>query len=346
MNEKTRNVTVGVTALLAVAGLAFMMVLFGYVPGWVEGGYDVRVKFENTSGVTDGARVTLSGVDIGRVKKVELLAPPERGVVFTLRVNDAALVEGVKVVVDKPFVGGTASVAMENPVLPSGAEPKLLPTDGSAVINGSSSSFAGEFASSIQGAMAEPMKKLDKLGAQFESLSGEWTRVGKNVNSLVEPRTPEEVRSKQKPANIPSMVALASARLEELQSVLANIDKWTGDEELRADFKRTLANAAEATEQLKKGVDKFSSLADSSKENVDKLAKRYIAVADDLSAAIGSMKKTLDAAREGDGTLGKFVKDPALYNNLNDTVTRMNQAMTEVKLLVEKWKKEGLPVRF
>ncbi len=346
MSEKTRNITVGLTALLAVAGLAFMMVLFGYVPGWLERGYDVRVKFDNSSGVTEGARVTLSGVDIGRVRKVELLAPPERGVMFTMRINDVPLLEGVKVVVDKPFVGGIVSVAMETPDLAPGTEPKLLPTDGSAMITGSSSSLAGELASSLQGAMAEPLKKFDKLSTQFEALSSEWTQVGKNVNLLTEPRTLDDVKSKGKPANVSTMIALASQRLDELKAVLANIETWTGDEQLRADFKRTLANAAEAADKLKAGISKFEGLADSSKENMDRLAKRYIAVADDLSAAIGSMKKTLDAAREGDGTLGKFVKDPSLYNNLNDAVTRMNQAMVEVKLLVEKWKKEGLPVQF
>ncbi len=53
---------------------------------------------------------------------------------------------------------------------------------------------------------------------------------------------------------------------------------------------------------------------------------------------------TIDEARNGNGTIGKLVKDPQLYNNLADAVQRVDQSMTELMLLLEKWKAEGIPL--
>jgi phospholipid/cholesterol/gamma-HCH transport system substrate-binding protein len=134
--------------------------------------------------------------------------------------------------------------------------------------------------------------------------------------------------------------------MRELKITMANINKWTGDEQLLADFKATATNAKEASGKLNAGVDKITGLADSSRENVDKLTKRLMGVADDLSKAVGSMQQTLDQAREGEGTVGKLINDPALYDNLNDTAQRLGSAATELQLLIQKWKAEGLPVKF
>jgi hypothetical protein len=58
------------------------------------------------------------------------------------------------------------------------------------------------------------------------------------------------------------------------------------------------------------------------------------------------MQKLADKARKGDGTVGKLLNDPALYQNFNDAAERIQKAVDEMKLLIEKWKAEGVPVQF
>ena len=70
-----------------------------------------------------------------------------------------------------------------------------------------------------------------------------------------------------------------------------------------------------------------------------------MAVADDVGGAINSIKTTLDTARTGDGTLGKLMKDPALYNNLNDSAERLSKAISELQAFLEKLRKEGIPLK-
>ena len=69
-------------------------------------------------------------------------------------------------------------------------------------------------------------------------------------------------------------------------------------------------------------------------------------MADDLSKSIEQANKLLAAANSGKGTVGKLVYDPALYENLDDSAKRLQLMIDEARLLIEKWKKEGLPIQF
>ena len=50
------------------------------------------------------------------------------------------------------------------------------------------------------------------------------------------------------------------------------------------------------------------------------------------------------AARTGDGTVGKLMKDPQLYDGLADAAKRLDEALAKVNLLLDKIRAEGLNV--
>jgi phospholipid/cholesterol/gamma-HCH transport system substrate-binding protein len=347
MKERSRNVMVGFTALIAVLGLAVMFILFGNMLELADKGYEVKVTMPNASGLNGGSLVQLDGINIGRVESVRLQPTPKTGVLLELKIDENVDVpSNVKVEVNPKLVGGTVSLEMTRAEKPEAP----LPKDGSAQLEGQVGSIASALGESLKGTLGGPMQQLEKLTGQFEGLSQEWTQVGKNLNQLLEPRLAARVDGEggvpTTQPNMSTLVERTDQRMKELQQVLANLNRWVGDEQLLADFKATAANAKEASAKLNTGVDKITGLADSSRENVDQLTKRMMAVADDLSKAIGSMQQTIDKAREGDGTVGKLINDPALYNNLNDTAERLGAAATELQLLIQKWKAEGLPVQF
>jgi len=58
------------------------------------------------------------------------------------------------------------------------------------------------------------------------------------------------------------------------------------------------------------------------------------------------MNTLLVDAREGKGTVGRLMQDPQMYNSLTDAANRLAAALKEAKLLLEKWKNEGLDVKF
>ena len=47
----------------------------------------------------------------------------------------------------------------------------------------------------------------------------------------------------------------------------------------------------------------------------------------------------------GEGSAGKFINDPKLYNNLIEVSDQMTQLLKEFRQLVKKWKASGLEIK-
>lgn len=350
MNERLRNFAVGMTAIAGLVGLGILLLMFGSLPTMLERGYSINVQLPSAGGLSRGNRVRFAGVDVGAVSSVDFMTTPHRGVIARAHVSrEVTLHEGVIVRVQSPLIGGSPTLEID----PSGVAPdaKPLPTDGTALLRGEAPSAAGQFAHEFKNAMEEtlkgPMGELEKFRGEFHSLSAQWTQVGQNMAQLTNPAvTPAQVDAGEAAANVASVLARADRRLKEMETALNNLNKWVGDEKLRADMQAAASGVRRAADKFDQSADQVKQLTSASKESLDRLSARYLAVADDLSAAITAAHKTLDQAREGEGTVGQLLNNPALYNNLNNTVQRVDKAMVELRLLIEKWKAEGLPVRF
>jgi phospholipid/cholesterol/gamma-HCH transport system substrate-binding protein len=348
MNERTRNTAVGITAILGLVGLCTLLILFGYLPSLLDRGYPLKISFANASGLNIGSRIKLNGIDVGRVTKIDLQLTKKQGVLITAKIRkEIDLPANVQATVEDKLLGGTVAIGLSVPMPRPEDENKPiapLPKDGSVVLEGTSPIPLTEFAKQIQEALREPMDKFGRLANNFDELSAEWTSVGKNVNGILHPLPPETADTTNAPGNLSTLISRLDLRIKEMKTTLAGVDTWVNDMQFKGDLKATVANTREATAALKVSTEKFNKFADSSRENVDQLAKKYVAVADDLSKVLDTTQKTIELAKSGKGTLGLLLNDPALYNNLNDATIRLNSAMTEIKLLVEKWKQEGLQI--
>lgn len=332
MDERRRNIVVGLTTVAGVIGLVALLMLFGYLPGFLERGYLIRVELPRAAGIHPDSRVRYSGIDIGSVESVRLQEPPETGVVVTARINPGVRIpRQARASVVSQLLGGGASLdfSLVEPLPP---DAQYLPTDNTAIVDGDIPDLASTLAQELRDALEEPVANLERVSTQFEQLSREWTQVGANVNRLLEARDPAAVDAGEMAGNVATIVARLDQRLAELRTVLAGVNAYVADEQLRDDIRQTAANAREITASVD--------------QNLETLVEHYVAVADDLSQTLAMMRATVEQARQPDGTLGKLLADPQLYNNLNDAAQRLQQAIDEARLLVEKWKSEGLPVQF
>lgn len=331
MNERSRNIAVGITTIVGLVGLAAMMLLFGYVPEWLEPGYRVQVNLPYAAGLSAGSRARLSGIDVGEIEAVMLREPVGSGVVAVVKVrSDMQLPKMVAAKVEAPLLGGSPIIEfyLEHP---DGVEHGWLAQDGSAVVDGEVPSITGSLARELKSALEGPETQFQQLADDFNALSSEWQAVGKNLNQLLEPRSIDQVQQGEAEANINTVITRLDARLAEIEQVLKGVNEYVNDDKLRENIRITAANARELSESLE--------------ARFDALQKRYVAVADDLSGMISKADKIIENAREGNGTLGKLVNDPALYNNLTDAVQRMKMTVDQMRLLIEKWKAEGVPVQ-
>ena len=65
---------------------------------------------------------------------------------------------------------------------------------------------------------------------------------------------------------------------------------------------------------------------------------------DDASATMAAIDAVVAQAASDDSTLGLLLNDPSLYENLDDSAERLQLLMDEARLLIAKWKAEGIPL--
>lgn len=354
MKDYTRNLIVGLTAVAGLIGLATMTVLFGYAPQWLETGYVVEIQMNRSGGLIESSRVRLNGIDIGRVDSVEMFDPPTKGVRLEAVIREDVLVPAdSRASVSQPLLGGTPALVFNISHIDPDAELAYLPTDGSGKLKGTSATMYDQLAESLR----KPAEAFGKLSVRFETLSEEWEHVGKNLRQLTEPRTVSEVDAGAD-ATLASTMARADERLKEMKQVIESIDRWVGDEQLQQDVRETVASTRDFAKRMNESAEKVdavvadaqglirdtrTTVTDTGKK-VDETMTRYVVVADELAAAVQSMRTSLAAIEKGKGTVGKLVNDPELYHNMNESMSQLEKAIIDFRLLIEKWKKEGLPV--
>ncbi len=331
MKESTINTIVGATTIAGIVGLIALLMIIGGLSQNFGGGYQVTIISPDAAGLHEGSRVTYSGIDVGRIESVRFQESPKIGVVAVALITTEGLElpDDVTATIVNPLLGGSATAALTRE---PGPVDGYFPTDGSAEIAGAPAVDFSKVAAELRNALGGPMEEFKRISDNFDALSNEWTLVGENVNLLVEMRSTDAVDNDEAVGNVATVMARADKRLAELKLAIDGINQYVNDEELRDDVRSTAANAKVLSQRVN--------------DSMDTLKARYVAVADDLSAVIQSMKKLTDKTLEGGGTLSKLISDPALYENLNDASERLKAAIDDARLLVEKWKTEGLPVQF
>ncbi|XAL98815.1 MlaD family protein [Phycisphaeraceae bacterium D3-23] len=346
--ERRRNIAVGVTMVLALAGLGFLLFTFGYLPGFLQRGYTVTLVLDNAAGLHDSSRVTLAGLDVGTVEAVELVAEPGEPTRsrVKLRIHEEIDVpENVVVRIETPLFGGGPVIAL----MPSGPTTQLLTKDGSAELANAEVVYA--------------MVQLEIYNRDLAEFNAAWSGVGVQLSAMLgdnpDPDAP----------NLPRVVTSLEQRLAQLERVLDGAEQWTGNAELLDDVTQAAANLRTLSDTLDGRVatleDRYLALADEvsavidqaggtiehadaalsrAEQSVETLEARLVALADDASQTMSTIDALVQQATAEDSTLGLLLNDPSLYENLDDSAERMQLLIEDARLLIAKWKAEGLPL--
>lgn len=350
MHDRTRNIIVGITALAGIVGFAFLLTLFGWLPTIVESGYTVNIHLPNAGGLVTGSRVKLTGIDIGYITSVDFRPPPARGIVAVALIREhIAIPKDASVLVEQPLLTGSPWIAVEASTLTEAQLQQPLPTDGSATVEGRTPTLAEKLTaglqSSIEGELGGPLQNLSNIQKSFDRLSSEWTQVGVNVNAMI------SRDDAGREGDLLALVSRTAKRLEDVEKTLAEANK------MFASVGKASTDIGDAATTMKETSTQFRTLAtdtnkriaaltETAQKRLDELTRRYITLADDMATLTAATTAAVNKAQSPDGTLGKLMTDPALYDNLNDASIRIGQALDEVTMLIEKWKNEGIPVNF
>jgi len=342
MNPTVRDAIVGLTALVAIAGVAAMMLLFGEWAPAEEPRYEVTLELPTAEGLTRGSTVTLAGVPIGDIKTLEPAEFPARGAVLVLEVeSDVRIPRDCDVQISVGLLGD-ATLTLKTP---KDFDPRETPEEPSYIQPGERvAKDATTLLEELTDIFEERLIGLDEAAGALVRLSDTYTEVGGRLNELLEPRDPEEVDAGRVRPNVSSALARVS-------DAVASMEQWLGDESLRRDFSQTLSDLPPLIESASDAVADVQRAAESVRAQVDEvggrfgeLAANFSRAADDLSIILRDMEVVTGRLVEGDGTAGQLLNNPDLYRSLTESAERLEKALREAQLFFEKVKAEGLPL--
>lgn len=252
-----------------------------------------RVMYDNVDGLTNSNPVTLNGLSVGRVKKIEILQEKNNQLMVTVAIDKKIMVgKGTRAILaDGGLLGGKV------------IQLQILQKDGPLELDGMlvSAKEAG-----LQSLIRE--KTLPVLN-NVDSLT-------KNLNLIVK--------------SFDKTGAALNATLQNASRVTGTLDLTV--QENRLALRTTLGNVnrlssslIETEKQLKPILAKVDNVADSLRS----LQLRQTLA--NANRTVDNLQKLLAGVQQGKGTLGKLTSDDKLYANVNATTASLEKLLTDLR---------------
>lgn len=281
---------VGITVLLAGLAAVVGFRFMSDVP-ILSQSQKVQTTFVRTDGLGTGSQVFVKGVKVGSVSEVQLTASDSVRVTMRLDMN-------------RPLPKGTIAYLTSLGLI----EGKSI------VLELGASDENVEYGGEIEGVYVQSM--LESLGSQGQELGDDLSSTFTELNLFLEQLNETFDDSAQSSLN--ETLNNTSAATQQIASIL---------DEKQGEIDRAISSGSSMIAQLDTlatdNRPRVDSLMVSLEENIQELEKIRV----ELEGASSSLNEILDKINSGQGTIGKMVNDPSLYNNLDSLSTELNKLM-------------------
>ena len=284
--------------LLAIISFAILYLGFNFLKGkdFFSPENLYTVVYKNVEGLTAANQVSLSGMKVGQVKKVELIEGNQVKVTLSIR-KDLPLPAGTKAILSSDGLLGGKLVRLEmgkgNGIIPAGGV--LMSTSETGI-------------SDLIKEKALPLiNNLDSLTRSLRVITKSFEATGSSVNSLV--------RNSDK--TVSTLGNSLNATIAENRMSLAGVT---------ANMKALSGNLMETEKSLKPLIGKFSTIADSLSA-----LKVSHAIATTQKSLEG-LQRIMAGIESGQGSMGKLLKDDSLYSNINRSLADLDKLLIDFRL--------------
>ncbi len=346
MKRFTRDFLTGATAIVGVLGTAGMLMVFGEIDLFAPERYSFDLQLDTARGLGPGSPVTLDGVAVGRVRTTSIAEGPGAGVLVRVEIDgDRRIPREFQAFLDRSLAGD-ATLDLGT-VRPGPGVPVVFVTPGE-IIERKAITLVDE----IGQRLAAPIDLVTRAAATFEELTAAFVKVSDGVERVLAPRTPEEVD-----AGAPATLASTIARLDR---VLSHADAWLDNPAMREDAARAVGEASDLIASMRETLDAWRAAAKTLEAeavragaSIEGTSQKLVQASERLAGALAAIEGAADEVqkiageiRTGEGTAGMLLRDPDLYRSLLDASRRLDRALEEAELLLETYRKDGLPIRF
>lgn len=359
MRERQQAMWVGLFMLAGAAALVLLLFWFAEAQFlFGKHSYPVDIHFTELTGIQQGTEVRMSIGRIGLVRELRFAdaEDPGQGVVVVVDID-----RGVKIPVNAEAVAQPAALAFgrgEIQVYPPVVFSGNLPEDGTGRMNGR---LAGPLDSIVQ---PEIVATLQSAADAIARLADAGVPVAYDLDELLQARSLQMI-DEPGPGEYP-MLANASSVMQRFDQLLKHTNEVIGDPRTKSQLRDTVANVHQMSEdgklaaaELREGLAKLNEAATDVRElvatskdavaNTELRLERFMQKATTSLETLGQAMSNLELATrqlsQGDGTAGRLLRDPKLYDEMLLTFQRMSSAVEEMQSLLEKWKREGMKIK-
>lgn len=350
---------VGLFMLAGLASLAVLLFWFAEAEFlFGRASYDVRIHFAELSGISEGTDVRMAIGRVGAIRELRFIDPanPGKGVEAIAEIERGTQIpRGTIAVAQAVAMGlGRGEVRLEPPPTTSG----MIAEDGSGLIS-------GKLAGPLDAVMPpDVIDTLEQTAHSIARFADALTPAADDLHDLLRQRTLDSV-DRPAPGTVPSLGNVSTA-VQRFDALLKHANEVLGDPATRSRLRETVANMHQMSEDGKVAFAQLKDFSGELNEGV-KDARKLVTNLDDAVArteqrfndllrtamtdleTIGRMMAHLESASrdlaEGDGTAGRFLRDPKLYEEMLLTFQRLNKSVDDLSALLEEWKRSGIRLK-
>lgn len=326
MNDRVMQFRVGVVVLATAIIAGILIVLFGDLPSLVQATYPLKMSFSDARGISNGTPVRKNGILVGRVTGVELNAAGGVSVV-------AEIDSHVPIYKDEqPRITSTILGDSEIQLVPGSIRPPRQRLAAEESLTGAISKDPFEVFAQL-----EP-----KLGSALDSLAQASESVSKLSANLDRMLLGEDDRFAR-------MVEKTETALDAFNVAMGNVNDVLGDPAARDKIKAALDDLPRVMADLRKTVQGIGTTVDTADRNLRNLegltrplGERGAGMVAQVDRTIGRLDETLQQAalftrslNESQGTLGRLVRDPQVYDDLAQAAANVNRLTKELRPIVD-----------
>ena len=285
------------TGIVAVIIIVMFIWVYSFLKGQNLFGTEIRyfnVEYANIAGLTKSSLVTINGLKVGKIDKIEFNKDLEKKGQLVVRFS-----------VEEDFVFSKNSIVKIYSPNPLSASNLAIIPDYKAEDAVSGDILKGEIESSLFTSIGE---RLDPLQTKLEHVIVNADSLFKNVNSILDLQTQNSLKK--------SVINIEHT-IDELEKTMLSVNKIIDDTSI--DLKETIKNTKSITQNLSKVSDTLVN------SNIGKILR-------EAQGTISSANKLLDGIYSGKGTVGKLVTNDELYNNISATAKELENLLVEIKL--------------
>jgi len=346
MNERVKQFRVGLVVLLTTIVGGAMVTLNSpepreWVP-WARGTYRITIELPEAPGIGPDTPVRKNGLLIGRVASIDELE--DRVAVRADIEKNRTLYPQYTCQVRTTVLGDATIEFMSAPVPPG-----TPPLGDGAVVQGTVAGSPLEFISSLQGNLQRAADSLARAGDEVAKLA-------ETVNGVFG----EDGRD----GRMAQLIERTEVAMDNFSRSSQTLEQFFSDVELKQalregrvtmrDFRRAIDDFHTMAAAVERNLTNLEGLTEPLGQKGDAMAQAVLGNLEGLSRVIEELTVLSTALNNREGSLGKIVHSPELYDNanrvlvnvnhlilrLNDLSCRLRPAVEDVRVFLDKVARE------